>query len=76
MRYEEGDILKIKDRKYKVIQVDLEPIDDRVLQYRLEGVGHDILARLKPHDDGMTLIDYHKAEPEKLDHEGETSDVE
>lgn len=58
MRFKKGDKIKANGRKYEITDIDIKAKDDRVLQYNLDAIGHDIPARLKPHTDGLTLIEY------------------
>lgn len=59
MRFEEGQVIEVRGRKYEITGMHIVARDDRSLQYYLEPINHDIPARLKPHTDGMTLIEYH-----------------
>jgi len=58
MRFEKGDKIEVEGRKYEVNDMDVIGKDDRVFQYDLDPIRHDIPARLKPHTDILVLIEY------------------
>lgn len=58
MRFDEGDVIEVRDRKYRIDQVSMSH-DGTVLHYCLKPVGHDLPATLKPHNEALTLREYH-----------------
>lgn len=68
--YEAGDVLSIRGHRYEVEQVDIAPVNDHIIQYRLTPVDDDAPpARLDPSpEDGMfAFVTYHRVEPEDVD---------
>jgi len=58
MQFEQGDVIEVRGRKYSVEDKSIRS-DGTVLRYDLNPKNHDVIARLKPHSDGLTLIEYH-----------------
>lgn len=66
--YEKGDRLRIRGHEYEVESVDVIPerdAEDRILQYRLEGVDGEPSGILNPEQGGPCFVvqEFHEVDP-------------
>jgi len=67
-KFQEGDIIEIRGFKHKVEKVDYSPVEEKVIQYRIEAIDEDAPpSTLKPYaNEKFVVKEHHDCNPEKV----------